>query len=414
MQSRTRFKFILFQIAIIFVAALVLAIYVPKLSLAHLVTTALFAIAVATSRLLDVQLPQGGKLHIDTAVIIASVLLFPLTDTLAIIVTGVLISNLVKQIRPELGSTLYLLSIKVVAVFLSANLFYILGGLIGKIEPFSGVVALIMLCAAYSLMDLAFDQFTIALNRGTPFMPALISAIKFLAPVYLSLSSLGLLLAIMYKGMGYWSLILFFFPLLVTRLSFKSFLDIRNIYRKTIEALANAIEAQNQRRHGHGRRVANYSVDIAKELGIHGRELELIGYAALLHDIGMLGVDEDSLDHLLEQVSARDGEAPHALIGAEIVEQVDFLKGAADMIRKHHFPIDKARRLDEIPIGARIINVASHFDKLTKTDTQEDRLTSYQAISRIKRDQGIRFDPKVVRALISILRKQSKLMDFVS
>lgn len=414
MQSKTQYKFILFQIATIFIAMLMLVVFVPKFSLAHLVATALFAIAVATSRLLDVQLPQGGKLHIDTAVIIASVLLFPLPDTLAIIVIGVLISNLVKQIRPELGNTMYLLSIKVVAVFLSANLFYILGGRIGKIEPFSGVIALIMLCAAYSLIDLAFDQLTIALNRGTPFTPALISAIKFLSPVYLSLSSLGLLLAIMYKGMGYWSLVLFFFPLLVTRLSFKSFLDIRNIYRKTIEALANAIEAQNQRRHGHGRRVANYSVDIAKELGIHGRELELIGYAALLHDIGMLGVDEDSLDHLLEQASARDGEAPHALIGAEIVEQVDFLTGAADMIRKHHFPIDKAQRLDEIPVGARIINVASYFDKLTKTEVQEDRLTAYQAISRLKRDQGIRFDPKVVRALISILRKQGKLMDFVS
>jgi len=217
----------------------------------------------------------------------------------------------------------------------------------------------------------------------------------------------------MYRGMGYWSLVIFFLPLLVTRLSFKSFLGIRNVYRKTIEALANAIEAQNPNRHGHGRRVANYSVDIAKEIGVHGRELELIGYAALLHDIGMLGVDEDSLDHLLEQASSQSGEAPHALIGAEVVEQVDFLKDAADMVRKHHYPIDRLKSPDEIPVGARIINVASNFDKLTRSDNPDERLTAYQAISRMKKDQGMKFDPKVVRALIDILRKQGRLMEYV-
>ena len=187
----------------------------------------------------------------------------------------------------------------------------------------------------------------------------------------------------------------------------------RNVYRKTIEALANAIEAQNPNRHGHGRRVANYSVDIAKEIGVHGRELELIGYAALLHDIGMLGVDEDSLDHLLEQASSQSGEAPHALIGAEVVEQVDFLKDAADMVRKHHYPIDRLKSPDEIPVGARIINVASNFDKLTRSDNPDERLTAYQAISRMKKDQGMKFDPKVVRALIDILRKQGRLMEYV-
>ena len=180
------------------------------------------------------------------------------------------------------------------------------------------------------------------------------------------------------------------------------------------QALANAIEAQNPHRRGHGQRVANYAVDMAKEAGLHGRELELIGYAALLHDIGMLGVDEDSLDHILEQISARGGEAPHAIIGSEILEQVDFLKDAAEMVRKHHSPMGKARRIDNIPIGARIINVASHFDKLTKADTPDERLTAYQAISKIKKEQGITFDPKAVRALINVLRKQGKLMEFVS
>jgi putative nucleotidyltransferase with HDIG domain len=398
----------------ILLGAAFIGVFLPRFSTAHIMSVAVFAVAVATSRLLDVRLPQGGKLHIDTAVIIASIVLFPFTDVIVIIISGILVAMLIKQVSFELGSAAYPLSLKIITAFMAAYMFYTIGGRPGNVEPVFGIVSLALLCVVYSIVDLGFDQLTIAIRRGTPYFPGLVSSAKFLGPIYLSLSSLGVLLATMYKGMGYWSLVLFFVPLLVTRLSFKSYLDIRKVYRKTIEALSNAIEAQNSKRSGHGRRVANYSVDIAKELGIHGRELELIGYAALLHDIGMLGVDEDSLDQLLENVSARSGEAPHAIIGAEVVEQVDFLQDAADMVRKHHIPYDKVRRTDVVPLGARIINVASRFDRLTKTDSSADRLTPYQAISNIKGDQGITFDPKVVRALVNLLKKRGKLMEFVS
>ncbi|HZD60255.1 MAG TPA: HD domain-containing phosphohydrolase [Anaerolineae bacterium] len=402
------------QTIVIFLGLLVLAFFLPKFSTGRLMAASLFAVAITVSRLLDIQLPQGGRLHIDTAVIIASILLFPLSTTLVAIVVGVIASMLVKRADSGFSDVAYPLSLKILTAFLATYLFNLIGGEVGKIEPIYGLVSLLVLCAAYSLIDIGFDQLTISINRARPFTSAFFFAVRFLAPIYMSLSFLGVLLAIMYKGSGYWSLALFFLPLLVTRLSFKYFLDIRNVYRRTIEALTNAIEAQNPRRRGHGQRVARYAIDIAKELGIHGRELELIGYAALLHDIGMLGIDDDSLDHLLEQVSARNGEAPHALVGAEIIEQVDFLKDAADMVHKHHFPIDKASRPSDIPLGARIINVASHFDKLTRSDVPGERLTAYQAISKIKKDQGIVFDPKVVRALIHTLRRQGKLMEVVS
>lgn len=391
----------------------VLVYFLPGFSAGHILPVLLFAAALAGSRLLDIQLPQGGKLHIDMTVIIASIILFPLPDTLAIILIGIIASTVIKKFKIDFARNAFPLSLKINAAFASAYVFYYVGGRPGKVEPLYGLLSLLIACGVYILIDLGLDQLTIAFKKGTPYIPGFVSAIRFLGPIYLSLSSIGMLLALMYRGMGYWSLIVFFLPLSVARLSFKSFLDIRNVYRKTIEALANAIEAQNPSRHGHGRRVANYSIDIAKEIGIHGRELELIGYAALLHDIGMLGVDEDSLDQLLEQTSSQSGEAPHAIMGAEVMEQVDFLKDAADMVRKHHFPIDRAKSPEDIPIGARIINAASYFDKLTRGDNFEEKLTSYQAISRMKKDQGMNFDPKVIRALINVLRKQGKLMEYV-
>lgn len=413
MRSKIQYRVLLLKTSAILLGAALVGFFLPSFSTEKLDLVMLFAVAVTLSRFLDVTLPQGGRLHIDTSVIIATILLFPFVDVIVVIIAGILFSTLVKHARLEFGGSAYPIALKVITAFLAAWIYYNIGGRPGSIEPVSGLGALAVLGVAYSVIDLGFDQLTIAVRRGTPYIPAFVSAGRFLGAIYLSLASLGILLAIMYKGMGYWGLVLFFLPLLVTRLSFKSYLDIRRVYRKTIEALSNAIEAQNSKRSGHGRRVANYSVDIAKELGIHGRDLELIGYAGLLHDIGMLGVDEDSLDQLLEQASSQSGEAPHALIGAEVVEQVEFLKGAAEMVKKHHVPVSRVKSADEIPIGARIINVASYFDRLTKTDRPEDRLTAYQAISRIKKEQGIRFDPKVVRALINLLRKQGKLMEFV-
>jgi hypothetical protein len=388
-----------------------IAWYAPEFSASDAVPAALFTLALAASRLLDIKLPQGGLINVDIAVVLAAIMLFNLPVVIVTVAIGTLLAELIKDVKRAFGVALYPLSIRLITVYIASSVYYGAGGIPGKVDPFSGVLSIAVLCVAFSLLDLAFDQLRIVIRRGTPVLLALMSAGKFLGPIYASLSALGILLAVMNKGMGYWGLPLFFLPLAVTRNSFKSYLDIRNVYRKTVEALANAIEAQNPKRHGHGRRVASYSVDIAKEMGIYGRELELIGYAAILHDIGMLGVDEDSLDQLLEQVSSQSGDAPHAIIGAEVVEQVDFLFDAADMIRKHHVPYDRIRRQDDVKIGARIINVASHFDKLTRGDVHEERLTSYQALNRIKKEQGIMFDPKVVRALINVLRKQGKMIE---
>jgi hypothetical protein len=411
LQSRKQFKLVAIKSIVMITGLALLGRYVPEFTTSNAIPAVLYIFAVSISRLLDIRLPQGGKINIDIAVVLAAIMLFELPVVIVAVAVGTILSEMVRQFKQAIGTAAYPLSVKLITVFIASSAYYAVGGVPGTISPFSGILPITILCVAYSIFDLAFDQLKIVLRRGTPAIPALISAVKFLGPVYLSLSALGILLAVMNEGMGLWSLPLFFLPLLVTRNSFKSFLDIRNVYRKTVEALANAIEAQNPKRHGHGRRVANYSVDIAKELGIYGRELELIGYAAILHDIGMLGVDEDSLDQLLEQVSSQSGDAPHAIIGAEVVEQVDFLFDAADMIRKHHVPYDRIRRQDDVKIGSRIINVASHFDKMTRGELPEERLSYYKALNRIKKEQGIMFDPRVVRALVNVLRKQDKLAE---
>jgi hypothetical protein len=411
LQLKKQYKTVTIKSIVVLAGIGLFAAQLPNISADQMIPTLLFTLAVFICRLLDIKLPQGGRINTDTALLLAAIMLYELPTIMTAIVVGTILSEMVRHFRKAIGTATYPIAVKLITVYVSAQIYYLAGGIPGVILPFSAVVPLTILCVTYSVLDLLFDQLRIVLRRGTPLVSSVVSAGKFLSPIYLSLSALGILLSVMYEVMNYWSLPLFFVPLVVTRGSFKSYLDIRNVYRKTVDALVNAIEAQNPKRHGHGRRVAGHAVDIAKELGIYGRELELIGYASVLHDIGMLGVDEDSLDQLLENVSSQSGDAPHAIIGAEVVEQVDFLYEAADMIRKHHVPYDRIRRQDDVKIGARIINVASHFDKLTRGEIPGERLTYYQALGRIKKEQGIMFDPRVVRAFSNVLRKQGKLYE---
>lgn len=156
--------------------------------------------------------------------------------------------------------------------------------------------------------------------------------------------------------------------------------------------------------------MADLAVDVGRELGLHGEKLEGLGYAAMLHDIGKLGLDVDSFDVLLDSRKMNPDIAPHAQIGAEILEQVEFLEQYADVVRKHHLPFVSHRAVDqEHPIEARIIAVANYFDQLTQTPIAERRLSTNQAVARIKRE-AFQFDPKVLRALIGVLKRQQRLI----
>jgi putative nucleotidyltransferase with HDIG domain len=406
-------KLLVARILIIASGVILLAIFLPQVSSSNSLSIFIFAIFLVISQLLAIPLPQGGLIPVGSSVILASIILFEMPDALAIVGLGILLASLIKETKTSFGGLLFPISENIIVAFVAANSYYLLGGEVGHIEPFRGFFALLLFSILYFATQLALDQLSVTLKRGVPYLPAYWAAAKFLVPSYLAFASLGVLLALMYLGMRYWSFALFFLPLLVTRHSLKLFVNIRNVYRKTIEALASAIEAQDPQRHGHALRVARHATDIAKELGIYGRQLELISYAALLHDVGMMGVEDDSLDALLEVAKSKDSEPPHAAIGGEILEQIEFLSEASNMVRFHHTPAS-VRSFEEIPIGARIINVASYFDELTKTRPSRSRLTPTQAINKIRKEQGIRFDPKVVRAFANVLRKQGKILTFVS
>ena len=154
--------------------------------------------------------------------------------------------------------------------------------------------------------------------------------------------------------------------------------DVRHLYQQVQRAiyqsllgLANALEAKDAYTKGHSERVGAWSRGVASALGLPPAEVDLIGQAGLLHDIGKIGIPEA----VLRKPGALEAEEwvvmrNHPLIGAQIVAPFDFFAAGAPMIRHHHERYDGSGYPDgltgdEIPVGARVIAVADVYDALT-------------------------------------------------
>jgi diguanylate cyclase (GGDEF)-like protein/putative nucleotidyltransferase with HDIG domain len=181
--------------------------------------------------------------------------------------------------------------------------------------------------------------------------------------------------------------------------------EIANLHLRTIEALALAIEAKDQTTHEHLQRVRIYAIEVAKELGMKGTDLEALHAAALLHDIGKLAVPE----HIIAKPGRLTPEEfekmkIHTIVGAEILERVRFPYPVVPIVRAHHEKWDGSGypfglKGAEIPIGARILSAVDFLDALASDRQYRRAMPLDEVMKRLAAESGKSFDPKVVEVL---------------
>ncbi|HQG28995.1 MAG TPA: HD-GYP domain-containing protein, partial [Candidatus Ozemobacteraceae bacterium] len=169
-----------------------------------------------------------------------------------------------------------------------------------------------------------------------------------------------------------------------------------------------AIDAKDSYTHGHSRRVTDLSVSLALAMSLPRIDVDTIRHAALLHDVGKIGISEQILlkpgrltDEEFETIKS------HPMIGAGILNSIEFLKNVCMIIEHHHERFDgkgypSNLKGDEIPIGARIIMVADSFDAITSCRPYRKPLTFDEAMAEIGRCAGSQFDPAVVAAFVRL------------
>jgi len=176
-----------------------------------------------------------------------------------------------------------------------------------------------------------------------------------------------------------------------------------------VYALASTVEARDPYVYGHSRKVNTYAVALAEAIGLSPDEVSKISTAALLHDIGKIGISDKVLKKK-GKLNEEDWEAikAHPRLGANIVSNIPSLVPCVSSILHHHERWDgggypEGLKGEDIPIGARILAIADSFEAMTSARLYRPALSLEEVLRELRQGAGIQFDPKLVEVFISII-----------
>lgn len=190
---------------------------------------------------------------------------------------------------------------------------------------------------------------------------------------------------------------------------------IAEIQGRIVSGLAAAIDAKDSHTHKHLSRVQEYAARLAEKVGVPDEERDAIRVAAILHDIGKIGIPESILGKP-GKLTPEEYEIikSHVEIGALILEEIDFPWPVVPAVRSHHERWDglgypDGLKGEAIPIGGRIISLVDVFDALTSDRPYRRAMTVEQAIEVLRANRGTQFDPTLVDAFIEILEEHGPI-----
>jgi len=191
---------------------------------------------------------------------------------------------------------------------------------------------------------------------------------------------------------------------------------VKNNYFGTIQALVNALEASDRYTKGHSERVRFLGMELARYIGLDYRELEAFEHAAILHDIGKIGIDTAVLNKEAELTSKEFSLIrAHPIIGDEILGPIGTLQGVRTTILQHHekydgtgYPYGIAG--DEITLKARILSVVDTFDAMMTDRPYRKGLGMDYVLEELRSGAGTQFDPAVVNAFLEMMDARSGLL----
>jgi len=194
--------------------------------------------------------------------------------------------------------------------------------------------------------------------------------------------------------------------------------NIQKSFREVIQGLVYALEAKEKYTAGHSIRVAYYTKTFTENLKLTPKERDDLFQAALLHDIGKIGIRIDSLSKP-GSLTAEEYEIfkVHPKLGKKILEPISFLSNIIPYIYHHHERFDgngypEKLKGDNIPYGARILTITDSYDVMTSDRPYRKRLKDNEIIKELENCSGTQFDPELVKIFIDI-RKHSKEFEFI-
>ena len=389
----------------------------------------------------DLSLYGSSRVSLTFIPIFASIALWGMTG-LPVVVTAAVVASSIGHGRP-LHKTAFNFGTLMLAGAASAGVLELFGS-IDYLHDWPRLLGPTLLAGGANFaVNSALVAAAIALTTRSDIRSVWKENFVWLWPHYLVLAVLAVAIVAAYESLGVWGIAVFLAPPVMMRLSIKQYLnmttksvvDLRvahgdlqtaheqvsaavaslgNAYDGTLRSLMKALDARDSDTAGHSERVADLTMAMAAEIGIpqDSDQWRYISWGALLHDVGKIAI----ADGILRKPGSLTDEEwesmrTHAQAGFDILQSVDFLAPAGEIVLAHHERFDgqgypRGLAGEDIPLGARIFAIADAFDAMTSTRSYRSAFAAEQALAEILRHSGTQFDPAAVRAFLSVYQKR--------
>ena len=249
-----------------------------------------------------------------------------------------------------------------------------------------------------------------SLRSGRPAIAAWRTDYLWMLPQSFAAPVVGVAMAYLYLSAVPWLIAALFLWLVYYARSSKTNLELRHSQRETVRALASIVDSSTPFLSGESEKVAVLALELGRRMGLSGRRLRALEYAALLHDIGYIAVGNRILSKE-EALSPEEWASVrrHSETGASIIGSVRGLKHASTIVLAHHERPDgrgypRGLSKDTIPAPASILKVADAFVAMTTRRPYRDAMSAAEAVERMAGRAGTQFDRDAIRALVEMHR----------
>ena len=391
-------------------------------------------VLVGLGQALAIEVDDGGSILVSAVGSLAGAALFGPRAALVLAATTAIVEWSAR--RSEIHRVLFNIGALSLSSLAAAGVFA--AGFEGTVGEFTTAVAGLAAGLTYFAVNTGLLSVAIAMEGHERIWRAWQERFAWLAPHWIVYGFVGGVMAIAYHAAGLYALAVFAVPLLLMRKTQEAYLRhaqrsaqklraaaetiqsqnaaleranrlLRERSTAAMESLSATVDARDAYTAGHSRRVQQLALAIGGELGLSKAELDLLGYAALFHDIGKLAVPDAIL---LKPAVLTDDEwslmQRHSDEGARIIDRLGFLNDAVPAIRHHHERFDgtgypTGLQGEEIPLGARIIHVADALDSMLTTRIYRAARPALEAMDELKRAAGTQFCPRCVGAVERVL-----------
>ena len=240
----------------------------------------------------------------------------------------------------------------------------------------------------------------------------LLSGVGWMVSRQLALAAVGISIAqiVSVTRPAFAAFLLFIVPLVVSRQVFKRYLELRAAYVDTVKSLVGAVEAKDPYTRGHSERVALYATCLGRSMRLRPSRLDTLQYAALLHDVGKIGVPMKVLNKPGRLTDEEYGLVKeHPALGAQVISKVPYLGEIVEAVLYHHEHIDgsgygQGATSDQIPQLSRLLSIADAYDAMTSERPYRRALTVEEATAELERCSGSQFDSNLVVRFTELLK----------